>query len=260
MGFNISKKLVESNTDGTVNLQTVKGKDGKDIKLAKVYLPSSVNFEGLEDISGVEVFGVASAYFYITPNRIMEDKYNDQKFFIKVDEKYIFPVIHIDLGKTGRLLENGKNEHNFTKLINVPSGKVENAMKHWITFTISKAMKGTTYTNARDEERCQVFIPEGRGKYGGYRFTIDPKNLKEIKGHDNLLQVVIHRDAEFTVTKSNVLSANISTGEKEYETFTSPEKLKSEELAKYFAYPTKESQTALEEKEDKEIENEEVSY
>ncbi|MDH6367389.1 MULTISPECIES: hypothetical protein [unclassified Breznakia] len=244
MGFKISKKLIKTNEDGTFLTKHITGKNENVIELVEVVLPSKVTFDGFEDVNGQPIYGVERASFFVKPDVIMEDKFDKDKYFINVGKGYVFPSVSIDLGKTGRILENGANEHNFTKLVNVPVEVIENSLPHkqWLTFTISKGMKGKTYKNGRDELRCQVFIPEGRGVYSGCKFTISPKHIKEVEGHDNLYVVSIHRAAEFVITKSSVVSADFATGEKQYETKAFPQKISAEELAKYFEKPKKQEQ------------------
>lgn len=240
MSFNISKKLIATNEDGSIKVTPITAKlSGKTYEYVKVSLPSNVNFGGFKDITGNEIFGVESANILVPRSSLMNDKFNDEKVFVKLNDDYVFPNVNIDLGLTGNKLEDGRDEHNFTELRKVPLHVIEDSFgyKQWLSFTITEKMRGTDYQNARGEDRTTVLIPADRGELSGGRFTISPKNIRPVKNHDHLLAVSLHRDAKFTVMKSEAVSVNQETGETEYVNTVLGENVDAKSLASYFEVP-----------------------
>ncbi|MDQ0361567.1 hypothetical protein [Breznakia pachnodae] len=258
MGFNINIKLLDRKENGELNAFPIKGSNGKTYEFVKVNLPSNVNFGGFKDNQGNEIFGVSGASVIVPKGSIMQDKYNEDKAYINLKGDYVFKSVNIDLGLTGRKLEDGKNEHNFSKLENVPIGVVEDsfAKNQWHTFTITPKMRGTDYITQEGDERTTVVIPAGRGELSGGRFTVSPKNITPVKDRDDLLQVAIHRDAVFTIMKSEEVGINPDTGKKEYSSIVMAEKVTAKDLAEYYKKPEEKFLTRDEQSKDHEEKDE----
>ncbi|EFR38883.1 hypothetical protein MKC55_07830 [[Clostridium] innocuum] len=233
MGFSIHKNLIQKDQEGNIKRTSITSKSGKEYTYATVSVPNA-NLGGIKSEDGIQINKTESVHFLVPIYSISEDQYHSDRSFITLKDDYIIPSVQVDMGKTGKQLENGKNEHQFLKVRNMTVEQLKECMpqNQWLRFTISREQKGNDYMNSKNEPRTTILMPDGA--YKGCRIVINPKCISEIPEKDHLLSVSLNNKAEFNILSNSVKSIDPATGKKDYETKVVKEKVTAAELQEYF--------------------------
>lgn len=232
MGFSISKKTVK-------HIGKLNNNNSKD-EYSSVLLPSNCDFGGIEDIDGNQIGKLTegqSAKFLVKTSLLIDDKFNENNYFVSIPDDSTIYKIDIDLGPTEELLEDGRNKHNYTTISNMRVDALKVAMKGdpWVTFTISKNQLNEYQTN-EGTNRGSILIPVQGEKYASGRVSVNMSQISEIKNHDNILKVSIPENGSFTITRSKIEGQN-EQGENVYGENEVLGTVKGAELVKFFEKP-----------------------
>lgn len=235
-GFEIARHQVERYKSGKVVCHEINGH-----RYSKVFLSKGTNFNGLEDKDGNSIHQIpenAFATFLVPFGCVQNHRYDDDKSYISVPENYLFKI-SIDLGKTGNILESGKNEHNWIYIENVSIGLLKDLVEQnkFISFTISEKQKGADYETSDKSKRTTILIPSSAGDYGGCRITCSQNCIKEIDGKPHLRLVSLHGNGIFAIQKSNIIGQDEITKKNKYGDTIIVAKLKGSEIADLFKKP-----------------------
>ena len=128
MGFSIHKNLIQKDQEGNIKRTSITSKSGKEYTYATVSVPNA-NLGGIKSEDGIQINKTESVHFLVPIYSISEDQYHSDRSFITLKDDYIIPSVQVDMGKTGKQLENGKNEHQFLKVRNTQLVRLENKKK-----------------------------------------------------------------------------------------------------------------------------------
>ncbi|MCI9093390.1 MAG: hypothetical protein HFF36_06335 [Coprobacillus sp.] len=236
-GYCISKNQVfRDKTTGKIIPIKIHDKD-----YAKIWLDKNIDFGGVHDKYGTPFYILPeqARASYLVPYRCVQNhRYNDRESYISVPEDYHFRI-SVDLGATGNILPDGRNEHSWTYIENISVDQMCDyvSQNKYVSFIISKNQKGKDYTTQDNSRRTTIIIPEQGGKYAGCRITCSVHQITDIAGHPNIYKVSLPPKLSFAIQKSDIKGIDSSTGKNIYGETKIINHLKGFEIAELFKNP-----------------------
>ncbi len=235
-GFCVSKKQVIRDQTGKVLPFKI-----HDREYAKVLLPKNIDFGGYVDKNGIPIHKLPeeAKASYLVPYRCVQNhRYNDRESYISVPQEYKFRI-SVDLGLTGNILPDGRNEHSWTYIEGITVDQMCEYMSQnrYVNFTISKNQRGTDYFTKDNSHRTTILIPTQGGEYAGGRITCSVNHITEIDGHPNIYKVSLPPQASFTIQKNEIEGKDPLTGQNIYGEPKIIGRLKGLEIAELFKKP-----------------------